>query len=67
MPRTLAAAVNSGWAVVGAAAEADAVPLSELQIDRPTVLVMGELWLRDRRACFLVFVFGDAGCCAALC
>lgn len=42
MPRTLAAAVNSGWAVVGAAAEADAVPLSELQIDRPTVLVMGE-------------------------
>lgn len=42
MPRTLAAAVNSGWAVVGAAAEADAVPLAQLQIDRPTVLVMGE-------------------------
>jgi tRNA G18 (ribose-2'-O)-methylase SpoU len=42
MPRTLAAAVNSGWAVIGAAAEADAVPLSDFKIDGPTVLVMGE-------------------------
>lgn len=42
MPRTLAAAVNSGWAVVGAAAEAGAVPLGDFTVDRPTVLVMGE-------------------------
>ena len=45
MPRTLAAAVNSGWAVVGAAAEADALPLSEFKVDRPTILVMGEFRL----------------------
>lgn len=42
MPRTLGAAVNSGWAVIGAAAEEGAVPLSELKVDGPTVLVMGE-------------------------
>jgi hypothetical protein len=42
MPRTLTSAVNGGWAVVGAAAEADAVPLSGFKVDGPTVLVMGE-------------------------
>jgi tRNA G18 (ribose-2'-O)-methylase SpoU len=42
MPRTLTAAVNSGWAVIGAAAEAGAVPLGSFTVDRPTVLVMGE-------------------------
>lgn len=42
MPRTLADAAAKGWAVVGAAADDDAVPLTELRVDRPTVLVMGE-------------------------
>lgn len=43
MPRTLANAAEKGWAVVGAAAESGAVPLADLQVDGPTVLVMGEL------------------------
>jgi hypothetical protein len=42
MPRTLADAAEKGWAVVGAAAESGAVPVSEFKVDRPTVLVMGE-------------------------
>jgi 21S rRNA (GM2251-2'-O)-methyltransferase len=42
MPRTLADAAEKGWAVVGAAAEPGAVPVSELRaLDRPTLLVMG--------------------------
>jgi hypothetical protein len=43
MPRTLADAAEKGWAVVGAAAESASVPVSEFKVDRPTVLVMGEL------------------------
>lgn len=42
MPRTLADAAEKGWAVVGAAAEAGSVPVSQFKVDRPTVLVMGE-------------------------
>jgi hypothetical protein len=42
MPRTLADAAEKGWAVVGAAAESGAIPVSEFKVDRPTVLVMGE-------------------------
>lgn len=41
MPRTLADASSKGWAVVGAAAEASAVPLSQFSVNRPTILVMG--------------------------
>jgi hypothetical protein len=44
MPRTLSSAVDNGWAVIGAAAEEGAVPLAQLKIDRPTMLVMGERW-----------------------
>jgi hypothetical protein len=43
MPRTLADAAAKGWAVVGAAAESGSVPVSQFKVDRPTVLVMGEL------------------------
>lgn len=57
MPRTLAAAVNSGWAVVGAAAEAGAVQLSEFKVDKPTVLVMGECVSR------LSLGYQRGGCC----
>jgi tRNA G18 (ribose-2'-O)-methylase SpoU len=42
MPRTLADAAARGWAVVGASAEKEAVPVSHFKVDRPTVLVMGE-------------------------
>lgn len=47
MPRTLADAAAKGWAVVGAAADDGAVPLTELRVDRPTVLVMGENFAAD--------------------
>lgn len=42
LPRTLADAAERGWAVVGAAGEAGATPLTEFVADKPTVLVMGE-------------------------
>eukprot|EP00775_Hariotina_reticulata_P013568 gene13568-13694_t len=41
MPRTLADAAARGWAVIGAAAERGAMPVSQFKVDRPTVLVMG--------------------------
>lgn len=41
MPRTLADAAEKGWAVVGAAADADTVPLAQFAVERPTLLVMG--------------------------
>lgn len=49
MPRTLADAASKGWAVIGAAAEADAVPISQFQVERPTILVMGESTSRQQR------------------
>jgi hypothetical protein len=42
MPRTLADAAERGWAVLGAAAEEGALPLCEVRVERPTVIVMGE-------------------------
>lgn len=41
MPRTLADAAEKGWAVVGAAGEDGAMPLASLNVERPTLLVMG--------------------------
>jgi 21S rRNA (GM2251-2'-O)-methyltransferase len=41
LPRTLAAAREAGWVVLGAAAGSGAVDCREWQIDRPTVLVVG--------------------------
>ncbi len=41
LPATLAAAREAGWAVVGASAEARALPCAAFAVDRPTLLVMG--------------------------
>lgn len=40
LPKTLASASEQGWSIVGAALE-DSVPPSELQLARPTILVLG--------------------------
>jgi 21S rRNA (GM2251-2'-O)-methyltransferase len=41
LPRTLAQAATDGWCVVGASASSEAVPCSEIVVDRPTLLVLG--------------------------
>ena len=41
LPRTLAAATESGWQVLGAASEASSVNCLDVQMTRPTLLVMG--------------------------
>ena len=41
LPRTLAAATESGWQVLGAASEASSVNCLDVHLTRPTLLVMG--------------------------
>ena len=43
MPRTLAAASAAGWSVLGAAGDGHAaMSVEDVQVDRPTILVMGK-------------------------
>ena len=55
MHRFLARCAEEGWDVLGAAAESDAVDVTEVAVERPTVLVMGNegrgLRTNVRRAC----------------
>jgi len=41
LPRTLAAAAESGWQVIGAASEASSVNCLDVQMTQPTLLVLG--------------------------
>ena len=55
MHRFLARCADEGWDVLGAAAESDAVDVTDVAVERPTVLVMGNegrgLRTNVRRAC----------------
>ncbi len=42
MQRTLTDAAERGWAVLGASAGRGALPLGQVAVDRPTVLVLGQ-------------------------
>lgn len=41
LPRTLAAAASSGWQIIGAASESNAVNCLDIKLTRPTLLVLG--------------------------
>ena len=67
LPRTLAAAATSGWQVIGAASEATAVNCLDIELTRPTLLVLGNegvgLRTNVRNACHSL-VKVDTGCSA---
>lgn len=55
LPRTLAQAAEDGWSVVGASASSEAVECTQINVDRPTLLVLGSegsgLRTNVKRAC----------------
>lgn len=42
LQRTLLDAAARGWAVLGASADNESVPVAQQRVDRPTILVMGK-------------------------
>ena len=55
LPKTLQQASSSGWQILGAGTDGDAVSCSEFVMDKPTILVVGNegygLRTNVRRAC----------------
>ena len=62
LPRTLLDARAKGWAVLGAAADSNAVSVQRARVEQPTILVMGSegagLRTSVRRACSCLIKVG---------